>query len=81
MKQLPFVPTDWTISKADFLPAVSIIMIFSLEFLSSCWTFSKIETISEHLFGSLYWILKVSVKKSWMTGGLVAFRQAPLSIT
>lgn len=69
MKQLPFVLTDLTISKTDFFPALSIIVVFNLEFLSNSWTFSKKRAASEYLSGSdfprhIYWIPKVSVRKT-----------------
>lgn len=68
MKQLPFVPTDWTISKRDFLSVLSIIMFFSLGFLSSSWISSKMGAFSEQLSGSdfsryICKILKLSVRK------------------
>lgn len=69
MKQLPFVLTDWTISKTGFFPALFIIVVFNLEFLSNSWTFSKVRAVSEYLSGSdfprhMYWLPKVSVRKT-----------------
>lgn len=96
MKQLPFVPADWTISKAGFLCALSVIMLFSLEFLSSSWISHKIGMVSEHLSSSdfcrcIYRILKMSVRKrKWdgqkqgnrkQTREVEAMRQVALKIT
>ena len=68
MKQLPFISTDLTSSKAGFF-CVLFIMVFNLEFLDSSWTPSRIGDISGYLSGSdffryMYWILKASVRKS-----------------
>lgn len=95
MKQLPFVPTDWTISKRDFLSVLSIIMFFSLGFLSSSWISSKMGAFSEQLSGSdfsryICKILKLSVRKRSdgqkqgdrkQTRRMETMRQVPLKIS